>query len=573
MLNRFSIRVKLISLSAFMMLAILGMGVLGYYYIGKTGESLSTMYSDRLLPSTWLIEAKNAARVNEADVLKLLALSESDGISQKDIIAEIDKSSKQFDELIAKYKNTDIDKYEADNLNIIESNLKLYNEYKDDIIKSVQNNEHDIAIQYFLKSKPFLDSFNVKLEKLSNYNLKLAEDINNENNANSSRVIGLVTVIIAVVLVFALVITYIVIKSILNPIKQIVNYLAVLSEGDFSKDISGKLLKNKDETGILANSVSKMRESVREIVGKVLKESGTVNSVVGNIDMRMNDLNAIVEEVSAVTQQMSAGMEETAAAAEELNATSSEIERVAETIAGKAQEGASVSNDISGRAVGIRDGAIASKHNLTNTYDKSKSELKIAIDNAKAVRKINILSDAILEISTQTNLLALNAAIEAARAGEQGRGFAVVADEVRKLAEESQKTVGEIQEVTGIVTSSVEQLTNCSMKLLKLIDMQVTKDYDTLVETGEQYSRDAAYYNELSMEYSAVSEELLASIQSAIKAINEVSVSANEGADGTQEIAKKAATVTEKALLVLKESDEAKSSTENLVQAVSKFKI
>lgn len=573
MLNRFGIRVKLISLSTFMMLAILGMGVLGYYYIDKTGESLSTMYSDRLLPSTWLIEAKNAARANEADVLKLLALSEGDGVNQKDIIAEIDKSSKQFDELIAKYKNTAIDKYEADNLNIIESNLKLYNEYKDDIIKSVQNKEHDIAIQYFLKSKPFLDAFNVKLEELSNYNLKQAEEINNENNANSSRVIGLVTVIIVVVLVFALVITYIVIKSIINPIKQIVNYLAVLSEGDFSKDISGKLLKNKDETGILANSVSKMRESVREIVGKVLKESGNVNSVVGNIDMRMNDLNAIVEEVSSVTQQLSAGMEETAAAAEELNATSSEIERVAETIAGKAQEGASVSSDISGKAVGIRDRAIDSKHNLTNTYDKSKSELEIAIDNAKAVQRISILSDAILEISAQTNLLALNAAIEAARAGEQGRGFAVVAEEVRKLAEESQKTVGEIQEVTGIVTSSVEQLTNCSMKLLKLIDMQVTKDYDTLVETGEQYSRDASYYNELSMEYSAISEELLASIQSAIRAINEVSVSANEGAAGTQEIAQKAATVTEKALLVLKESDEAKSSTENLVQAVAKFKI
>lgn len=97
----------------------------------------------------------------------------------------------------------------------------------------------------------------------------------------------------------------------------------------------------------------------------------------------------------------------------------------------------------------------ASQQDAVKIYSKTKEEVEGAIAGSRAVEQINVLSESILAITSQTNLLALNAAIEAARAGEAGRGFAVVAEEVRKLAEESNKTVVEIQEVTGIVVSSV----------------------------------------------------------------------------------------------------------------------
>lgn len=128
----------------------------------------------------------------------------------------------------------------------------------------------------------------------------------------------------------------------------------------------------------------------------------------------------------------------------------------------------------------------------------NKGKLSKAIEDTKSVDEINKLLEAILDITDQTNLLALNAAIEAARAGEAGKGFAVVAEEVRKLAEESSNTAGQIQKITETVVSSVKELANNSQQLLDFMNVNIVKDYDDFVWTGDSYSNDAKYYNKVS---------------------------------------------------------------------------
>ena len=126
--------------------------------------------------------------------------------------------------------------------------------------------------------------------------------------------------------------------------------------------------------------------------------------------------NSQAEDTSATTEELSAGMEETSASTISINESSAEIDK--------------------------------------------------AIKSSKEVEKIDVLSNAILEISEQTSLLALNAAIEAARAGDTGKGFAVVADEIRKLAENSNQTAGEIQNVTQSITEAVKQYKDDGFSLI-----------------------------------------------------------------------------------------------------------
>jgi methyl-accepting chemotaxis protein len=170
-------------------------------------------------------------------------------------------------------------------------------------------------------------------------------------------------------------------------------------------------------------------------------------------------------------------------------------------------------------------------------------------------------------------LLALNAAIEAARAGESGKGFAVVAEEIRKLAEDSKNAVSEIQSVTGMVLKSVNHLAASSEEILEFINVQVIKDYDVLVQAGEQYNSDALAVSEMVSDFSKTSGELLESINSVVRTIDGVADANNQAAAGTQNIAEKVTIVCEKASDIVRKTDSVNKSAERLMGMVSTFHI
>ncbi len=351
-----------------------------------------------------------------------------------------------------------------------------------------------------------------------------------------------------------------------------INYqLNKFSEGDFSYKLSEKVLNKKDEVGQISRSANTMKESVQGIIKTVMKESGEIDNALSMTISGISELNGNIEDVSATTQQLSAGMQQTAATMEEMNATSTEIETAVENIAKKAQETSFAAKEISERAVALKENSKESKNHAYTIYETANSKLTNAIEQSKSIEQIRLLSEAIMQITSQTNLLALNAAIEASRAGEAGRGFAVVADEIRKLAEDSKKAVSEIQGVTVNVLNAVDNLVSSSKSILTFIESTVITDYDNQVKTSEQYSNDAAHIDELIMDFSTTSEELLVSISNMIKAINEVTASTNESAEGATNIAMKAAEVMNMGNIVVDVSESSKKSSDNLKEYVSKF--
>lgn len=358
-----------------------------------------------------------------------------------------------------------------------------------------------------------------------------------------------------------------------KPIIIAANHLNTLAKADFTKDLPDGFSRRKDEIGVLMKSVSVMSKSIRNVINEVISEIANVkNNIIVSSD-NLAELSERIREVSNTTQEMSAVTEETAASTEQMNATSIEIESAVRSIAEKAQNGAEVANKISQRAQDLKENATKSQNAANNIRNVIDSEMKKALEQSKAVKNIDVLTDSILQLTEQTNLLSLNATIEAARAGEAGKGFAVVANEIRNLAEDSKKAVNKIQSVTMEVIKSVENLASSSEKALHFIDTQVIGDYKTMVSIGEQYYNDAAAFNELVADFSRTADNLLAAIQSMVKAINEVTISNNEEAQGTQNISQKALEVTEKAARVMELMNATKRSSESLAESVSRFKI
>ena len=202
--------------------------------------------------------------------------------------------------------------------------------------------------------------------------------------------------------------------------------------------------------GDLARSIDQMQTSVNNLIGNVIIQSDTIERIVHKVNQNVVELNSDVEGVSATTEELAASMQETAASAEEMTATSQEMESAIHSIAEKSQEGAEKASVISEKARSIMTVAETNQISTEKMVIATGVDLKSSIEKAKAVEEINVLADTIKQITEQTNLLALNAAIEAARAGEAGRGFSVVADEIRKLAEDSKNAIEKIQQTTCI---------------------------------------------------------------------------------------------------------------------------
>ncbi|MCR4436584.1 MAG: methyl-accepting chemotaxis protein [Clostridiales bacterium] len=366
---------------------------------------------------------------------------------------------------------------------------------------------------------------------------------------------------------------YFIARLIAAPVIKASEHLKVIAAGDFTQAASGEFAARKDEIGVLSRAVETMRSSVQEVIDGVIRESRNVTESVKASRQNMSELLSQIEEVSATTEELSAGMQETAASTEEMNATALEIEQAVGSIASKAQEGAISAGEVKNRAKSLKTSFQATQQNGMKIINEVSRRLETALEESKAVNQINLLADAILEITSQTNLLALNAAIEAARAGEAGKGFAVVAEEIRKLAEDSKKTATEIQDITKAVIGSVENLSSNSNSLLVFMTNDVGRDYQSMMNAVEQYEKDAEYMDDLVADFSATSEELAASMENMVKAINEITSAANEGAEGTASIAQKSTVIVEKADEVMRQADHSRESADKLIHLVSRFKV
>lgn len=314
-----------------------------------------------------------------------------------------------------------------------------------------------------------------------------------------------------------------------------------------------------------------MRCEVGTLIGEVKGQASNISGMVEEIDENVRSLDHEIEEVSATTQELAAAMEETAASSQQIDAMSHEIETAAKSIATRSQDGALEADSIRDRAVVIKDTTQKKYEHTHEIHEDISDHLTKALEDIKIVDQIGILAESIMGITAQTNLLALNASIEAARAGEAGKGFAVVAEQIRVLAEQSKETVSNIQEVTQSVVGAVDNLAGDSARLLEFVGTDVVQNLEDFSQMADSYNDDAQKVDELVTDFSASSEELLASISGVMNGIGDVSKAASEGASGTTDIAQKTTVVVEKSSDIKEKASKAHASADVLKSQVEKF--
>ncbi|MBI5739372.1 MAG: methyl-accepting chemotaxis protein [Nitrospirae bacterium] len=257
-------------------------------------------------------------------------------------------------------------------------------------------------------------------------------------------------------------------KKIAAPLSELTEKVDMIATGNLKIEIKDN---GNDEIGILAKDMNKMVGSFGQMIGGILTSADIVVST-------MDSLQKNAEKASEGAKSQSMQAEQIAAAAEEMS----------QTITGIARN-ASVASDTSAETL---QAAEAGKEIAQGAVDTVGKVFSSTLELAEMIKKLNSRTSeigdivtVINEIADQTNLLALNAAIEAARAGEQGRGFAVVADEVRKLAEKTIKATSEISDKIGAVQSESEQ----TMQSMGEASAEVTKATDYIREVGNSLNR------------------------------------------------------------------------------------
>ncbi|WP_048601913.1 methyl-accepting chemotaxis protein [Rubeoparvulum massiliense] len=394
-----------------------------------------------------------------------------------------------------------------------------------------------------------------------------------ELTAGSAKITRMILIISLVTLVVVSLFINWITKQITTPIVRASGYLETIAQGDFSQPIAEKDLARTDEVGMIIQGIQQMKDALIRLIDQIKNESTAIDEQVDYVMDTMRNVNGNVEEVSATTEELSAGMEETAASSQEMSATSKEIEKAVDELAQRSQAAKVNVKEINERAQTMQKDFNAAYTNSSQIFNETKEELEQAIDESKVVEQINVLSESIMQITDQTNLLALNASIEAARVGEAGKGFNVVANEIRKLAEQSKEAVFHIQDVTSKVTGSVDNLSTSSNKLLNYVSTDINRDYQTMIGVADQYRKDAGFVDELVNNFNATSEQLREAIDNILTSIEGVAEAANQGAMGTADIANRVAEVNDKSSEVMELIKQTKESAALLKQEITKFTI
>lgn len=318
----------------------------------------------------------------------------------------------------------------------------------------------------------------------------------------------------------ALAISFLIQRSIVRPVNEVVNALRDMAEGD--GDLTKRIhVSSKDEVGELAHWFNLFAARVHDVVGK-FKESAI------NLSTAAEQLSGTITKTSAGALRQQSEIEHVANAMSEMSTT---VEEVARNV-GMAANDAQQADDESSKGADVVTQTMGAINALARDIDQAS---EVITNLQKETDSIGSVLDVIRGIAEQTNLLALNAAIEAARAGEQGRGFAVVADEVRTLASRTQASTEEIQNMITKLQTGANQAVQVMVKGKD----QAASSVDHASRAGQSLqniTRAVSVIKDMSNQIASASEEQSAVSLEINRNINNISDVANETATGSREI-------------------------------------
>lgn len=410
------------------------------------------------------------------------------------------------------------------------------------------NLDSDTYVSVF-KGEPSYLSYNK--DPFSGYTVCVVRSVNTV--INEARISAMTIVLVGVIMVVAvLVIAVIVANSFVKPILEVNGLLSSLAGGEFKK--INLFLNRDDEIGQMINNSNAVVEKLKSIVNHIKESSNTVNNSSEELSVMANQIAATTENVAEAVQEIATGASEQA---KEVQDSVENAGYITEAIEGVQNS----TNDLNDLAQRMKEASESSSQSLTNFHDASAVMAnKIEDISAKisatqnAVAVINERVEGISGIAAQTNLLSLNASIEAARAGDAGNGFAVVAEEIRKLADDSESLAKEIHEVMENLLSESQSAVDAANEIIKdnkaqqlalattidsvkgmIVDIEktvesvekISGETDTCVSSNANVSHAMSSLSAISEENAAATETTGASVEELSATVTTLADSAN----------------------------------------------
>jgi methyl-accepting chemotaxis protein len=373
-------------------------------------------------------------------------------------------------------------------------------------------------------------------------------------------------------LIVAMLVVFVLASGITKTLKLVVKHLEKMSAGDLSEEVDNRFTKLKDEIGDMARALSIMQSSLKSMIIKIKN-----NSV--NIDSQSENLASVSEEMSSATENVSSAIQDVARATGGQAEDLVDITQVINNFGIEIGNIVKAINEVEVNSMGINslaNDSNGSMESLMTSVTKVAASFKEFSDKITAlgenVIKINGITNLINSIADQTNLLALNAAIEAARAGEAGRGFSVVADEIRKLAEQSKESSENINKLISGISSDTNVIVGSTDMMSAELATQVT----VINEAIESFKRITSAVEEVIPKIEAVNnsavniegkkDEILAKVEDASAVAEEVAASSEEITASSEEMNASSEEVAATA-------QNLSSMTKEMMEEVGKFKI
>ena len=333
------------------------------------------------------------------------------------------------------------------------------------------------------------DQMAVSLQKLIDINMSAAKASSRQSGQQYRAAIGAIIAVAVIAVLLTVLLAWLLTRSIVTPLARAVRAADEISAGDLSKSIE---VDGEDEPARLLSSLAAMQQNLRTTIAQI---SGSATQLASAAE----ELSAVTEESSRGLQTQNGEIEQAATAVNEMTVAVEEVARNAVSTSSASQQSRQAANE-------GRDKVVDTVKAIQVITDDVKATSVLVEGLAEQGRDIGRVLDVIRSIAEQTNLLALNAAIEAARAGEAGRGFAVVADEVRALAHRTAQSTQEIEHMVGAIQTG----TGNAVQSMTLNTNRIHSTLELARAAGdalEQITESISQINERNLVIASASEE------------------------------------------------------------------
>ncbi len=501
---------KITVILSIMLLFTLLVGTVGFLASATIAAKSAQMYEDRLLPIQMMDEVRLLSKDTETTLLQLIQTA--DPARRPDLLARIDSNTKAINVLQEKYQATKLDPVEKENWDELQKNLTEYRQVRAAVIKLANENKPTEAFDLYVKSKPIFEKSLTPRKNISDYNVQQANALYLESRSVSDKARLLIAVATAAALLLSALLGFLLNKAICFPLARMLAAVRTIANGNLTE--MPRTFVSRDELGQLADEIVKMRQDLRQLVMRLFASSQQITTAA-------TSLKATAEQSASAASQVADAVTDVAAGSAQQVKGVTNTASTLETMSAGIEEAAATTGNVASSIEKTSDSTQAGLAAINKSVEQMSHIEKTVSSSAEVVsqlgersKDIGQIVETISNIAGQTNLLALNAAIEAARAGEQGRGFAVVADEVRKLAEQSN---------------------DAAKKIAEMID-EIQKDTDSAVRSMHSGRNEVKVGTEVVAEAGQSFRDITASINLVSQQVKEISLTMHHLAENSQQI-------------------------------------